>query len=467
MDAMKQISLIPALILTALLAGLAPGQSQQSDITIKLTAEAKQTIALPDFRGAGAAAQFVDVFNKTVFDDIERSGVFNMAPKSFFPLNPPQQESDLRAAPEPPARRGAPVARDCAGRCLSDWAAAPVSASYLGFGYVAEQGGQFVAFGHLFNTAVADLNGARLFRKLYNAELNEEGARQVAHQYASDILAKFGMPSLAGSKIYFVSDRQGKGTKELWVMDFDGANQKRLTSFNSISTMPAISPDGTRLAFTTFAKGQPRLMMYSTVTGRFIPFLNPQASVNGTPSFTPDGKTVLFASSLDGRYTNIYTSDLDGGALRRLTNVRAVEVEPKVNPKNGSDVLFVSGRGGPQQIYMMNIDGADPVRLTTGEGEASNPAWNPNGQHMAFAWTRGYAPGNWNLFIMDVSSRETVQLTHGEGRNENPSWAPDGRHLAFSSNRSRASQIFTMLADGTAVRQLTTQGNNYMPVWVK
>ena len=56
---MKQISLIPALILTALLAGLAPGQSQQSDITIKLTAEAKQTIALPDFRGAGAAAQFV------------------------------------------------------------------------------------------------------------------------------------------------------------------------------------------------------------------------------------------------------------------------------------------------------------------------------------------------------------------------------------------------------------------------
>ena len=182
---------------------------------------------------------------------------------------------------------------------------------------------------------------------------------------------------------------------------------------------------------------------------------------------TPDGKTVLFASSLDGRYTNIYTSDLDGGALRRLTNVRAVEVEPKVNPKNGSDVLFVSGRGGPQQIYMMNIDGANPVRLTTGEGEASNPAWNPNGQHMAFAWTRGYAPGNWNLFIMDVSSRETVQLTHGEGRNENPSWAPDGRHLAFSSNRSRASQIFTMLADGTAVRQLTTQGNNYMPVWVK
>ncbi len=464
---MKQLNFLCGVLLASLLAGLAAGQAQQSDIRILLTGGAKQTIALPDFRGAGAATQFGDVFNQTVFDDIQISGIFTMAPKSFFPLNPPQQESDLRTAPEPPARRGAPAPTDCAGRCLSDWAAAPVSASYLGFGYLAEQNGQLVAFGHLFNTSVADLNGARLFRKLYNGELTADGARQLAHQYAADILAKFGMPTLAGSKIYFVSDRQAKGTKELWVMDFDGSNQKRLTSFNSISTMPAISPDGTRLAFTTFAKGQPRLMMYSTVTGRFIPFLNPQASVNGTPSFTPDGKSVLFASSADGRYTNIYVSDLDGGGLRRLTNVRAVEVEPKVNPKNGRDVLFVSGRGGPQQIYMMNLDGTEPLRLTTGEGEASNPAWNPGGQHMAFAWTRGYAPGNWNLFIMDVSSRETVQLTTGEGRNENPSWAPDGRHLAFSSNRTRSSQIFTMLADGTAVRQLTTQGNNYMPVWVK
>jgi TolB protein len=464
---MKQLLLIPAILLASLLAGPASGQSQQSDIKIMLTGGAKQTIALPDFRGAGAAAQFVDVFNKTVFDDIERSGVFNMAPKSFFPLNPPQQESDLRTAPEPPSRRGAPAAKDCAGRCLSDWAAAPVSASYLGFGYVAEQGGQFVAFGHLFNTAVADLNGARLFRKLYNGELNEEGARQVAHQYAADILAKFGMPTLAGSKIYFVSDRQGKGTKELWVMDFDGANQKRLTVFNSISTMPAVSPDGTRLAFTTFAKGQPRIMMYSTVTNRFLPFLNPQASVNAQASFTPDGKSVLFASTAGSGYMNLYRCNLDGGGLRRISNVRAVEAEPKVNPKNGSDLLVVSGRGGLQQIYMMNLDGANPVRLTNGQGEASNPAWNPNGQHMAFAWTRGYAPGAYNIFVMDVASRETVQLTHGEGRNENPTWAPDGRHLAFSSTRSGRSQIYVMLADGTEVRQLTTQGNNFMPVWVK
>jgi TolB protein len=86
---------------------------------------------------------------------------------------------------------------------------------------------------------------------------------------------------------------------------------------------------------------------------------------------------------------------------------------------------------------------------------------------MAFKWTRGYAPGNWNIFIMDVASRETAQLTQGAGRNENPSWAPDGRHIVFSSNRSGSFQLYSMLVDGTELRQLTRTGNNTMPVWIK
>jgi TolB protein len=115
----------------------------------------------------------------------------------------------------------------------------------------------------------------------------------------------------------------------------------------------------------------------------------------------------------------------------------------------------------------MNIEGTDVVRLTTGEGEAVNPAWHPEGQHIAFAWTRGFEPGNFNIFVMDVATRRVDQLTHGAGRNENPGWAPDGKHIVFSSRKAGRTQIYTMLADGTQVKQLTSQGDNTMPVWSK
>jgi TolB protein len=119
------------------------------------------------------------------------------------------------------------------------------------------------------------------------------------------------------------------------------------------------------------------------------------------------------------------------------------------------------------QIYKMNMDGTNVVRLTSGEGEAVNPAWHPNGQHIAFSWTRGYDPGNYNIFLMDLATGKFNQLTHGAGRNENPNWAPGGTRLVFSSNRSGGTQIWTMLADGTGLHQLTTQGQNEKPVWSK
>jgi TolB protein len=126
--------------------------------------------------------------------------------------------------------------------------------------------------------------------------------------------------------------------------------------------------------------------------------------------------------------------------------------------------LFVSGPGH-QQIYQMSADGTGVQMVTNGQGEAANPSWNPDGQHFAFSWTSGIAKGDFNVFIMDFGSRTYVQLTHNEGRNENPVWGPDSRHLVFASTRSGKSQIYTMLANGTQVTQLTKDGVNVSPVW--
>jgi TolB protein len=441
----------------------------QNRILIELSGNAgKGVIAIPEFRGSGEAQRLMGAFNSTLWSEIEGSGLFRMAPRTSYPLQAPQQPKDIRGgqappAPAPPKRGAPPPVQQPTGMYLSDWAGPPVSANYMAFGYTAAQNGRLVLMGYFYNVTQPDAANAQVFGKIYNGSLDDAGATAVAREFAADIMKQFGMESLAGSKIIFVSTRTG--AKEIWAMDYDGKNQRPVTKYRSISTTPAVSPDGTRLAFTTYARGQPTIEVFSLETLRKLPFFNQNASMNATPSFTPDGKRIVFSSTLAGGYAQIYIADANGSNLDRLTTVRAVEVEPKVNPKTGREIVFVSGRSGPQQIYRMNLEGTDIVRLTTGEGEASNPAWHPDGQHIAFAWTRGFEPGNFNVFVMNVATREYVQLTHGAGRNENPTWAPDGRHLVFASKRGGRTHIYTMLADGTQVKQLTTEGENTMPVW--
>lgn len=456
-------------IVFAGLAAMAALLAQQPDIIGKITGGERPVIAIPDLRGTGEAQNLMATFNRTLWDDVDNSGLFRMAPKSMYPLQLPQQPQDFRPPlpPAAPARRGAPPPQPVRqGPWLTDWSGPPVNANYLAFGYTAVQAGRLVLFGYLFDVTQPDVSGAQVIGKLYFGSADEEGARKVAREFAADIISRFGGTSLAGAKVYFVSDRTG--SKEIWSMDYDGSNQTQITRYNSISVFPTVSPDGRLLAFTSYAKGAPGIFVHSLETNRALRFYNQPASMTATPEFTPDGQHILFSSTAAGvGYPQIFMANLDGTGLRRLTFARSIDVEPRVNPRTGAEVVFVSGRSGPPQIYKMSIEGADVVRLTSGEGEAVNPFWHPDGQHIVFSWTRGYEPGNYNIFIMDIATRQTVQLTHGVGRNENPSWAPDGRHIAFTSNRSGSPQIWTMLADGRELRQLTTRGRNEKPVWGK
>src|ERR1700722_20060611 len=416
-------------------------------------------IAIPDLRGSGDAQKFMAAFNQTLWNDVNGSGLLKMVPKTSYPLTVPQQPSDFDSNSTPGQNLG--------GRAMSDWAGPPASANYLAFGYTAIQNGVFILRGWLFDLSQATPAAAQVIGKNYLGSVDEAGARKTAHEFAADIIARFGGKSLFGTHIYFVHQAAAGAPKEIWAMDWDGGNQRQLTHFNSTSIQPSVSPDGSKIAFTSFAKGTPGIYVFSVEPVRDLRFYNQSASVNSSPSFTPDGKKILYSSSAGG-CCRIFAANLDGSGFKPLTHSTFIDTEPKVNPKTGNDVVFVSGRSGPQQIYHMNIDGGDIERLSEGTGEASNPSWHPDGQLIAFSWTRGFAAGKFNVFTMDVSSRRYVQLTHDEGKNENPSWAPDGVHLAFASTRTGRTQIYTMLGDGSQPPvRLTTQGLNFSPIWGK
>ena len=442
-------------VLSLGVAALIVANAQNMRITI--IREGKPRIAVPDFRGAGDAQKFMGTFNQTLWSDLENSGLFDMAPKTSMPLFVPQQPTDFQSPP--PGSSGG-------GRSMQDWSNPPLKASHLAFGYTAAQGSSLTLMGWVYDLQQSSPATAQLIGNRYVGTADEAGARKVAHEFAADIIAAAGGQPLYNTHIYFTSNRSG--SKEIWVMDGDGGNQRRITGFNNITKFPALSPDGTKVAFTSWAKGRPAIFVFSVDPVRDLRFYNQSASVNTTPSFTPDGKQIVYASSAGTeRCCRIFKANLDGSGYRPISSSSAIEVEPKINPKTGNDIVFVSGRSGPQQIYRMNMDGADVERLTPGNGEASNPSWHPNGQKIAFAWTQGFATGAFNVFIMDVTSRDYVQLTHGEGKNENPTWSPDGTHIVFASTRSGRSQIYSMTADGKNVRQLTTAGENFTPEWGK
>ena len=153
----------------------------------------KPVIAVPDFRGAGAAQANMAVFNQTLFSQLQDSATFKMAPKTVYPLRVPQQPTDFRE----------PVNGQSQGAWLTDWSGPPVNANYLAFGYTAVQGNTLVLYGWLYNVALPTTQGAQLLGKIYTGALDDAGAKKVAEEFAADILKQFGGISLMGTKDLF------------------------------------------------------------------------------------------------------------------------------------------------------------------------------------------------------------------------------------------------------------------------
>jgi TolB protein len=405
----------------------------------------KIRLAAPDFKSVTTdtgTQNLAMTFNVTFYNDLQNAGIFDMVSRSFYPLSVPGAPQEVH---------------------LSDWGSPPPNASMLAFGNLGVTGGFLNVQGWLYDTK--NSQSPQVLGKQYREQANDENARVIAHRFADEIIFRLGggVPGIAESKLYFVSARSG--SKEIWQMDYDGANQKQLTHLGSIALSPHVSPDGTRVAFSGVTKEGWQILMYSLDLSRLVNFPH-FGGDNYSPAWSSDGQNIALSSSRTGN-TEIYAVSSTGGNLRRLTEHKGPDVSPTWNPKTNAQIAWVSGRTGLPQIYTMASDGTNVVRVTD-QGYAVSPSWSPNGQFLAFAWVRHYGPGEpgaSDIYIMDIASKQWAQLTHDGGRNDFPSWSPDGRHIVFQSNRTGKTQIWTMLADGSETRQLTTSGDNSQPNW--
>jgi TolB protein len=402
-------------------------------------------IAVPEFKSASQDprnSELLRTFNDTLWNDLSNAGIFDMVSKSFYPLGQIGAPGDVK---------------------FDSWGQAPVNAAMLVFGNLGANANNLVVQGWLED--VKNPNSPPVLAKQYTDSATTQQARVIAHKFADEIIFRLGggINGIAETQIYYVSTRSGH--KEIWAMDYDGANQHPVTTLGTISLSPHISPDGSRLAFSSFNGSAWEIRMFSFDLNRMVSFPR-YGRTNLSPAWSPDGSRLAFSSSRSGT-PEIYVVDQSGGNLHRLTNSGTTNVSPTWNRKTGAEIAWVSRHGDLPKIFTMSADGTNVQQLTD-QGYAVSPSWSPNGQFLVFSWMRHYgpgAPGSQDIYLMDVTNKQWVQLTHDGGRNDFPCWSPDNRHVVFQSNRSGSLQIWSMLADGSNQKQLTTSGTNSEPDW--
>lgn len=301
------------------------------------------------------------------------------------------------------------------------------------------------------------VTGLRLTSKEYLG--NEELLRRMVHTFADQIVSQYtGERGIARTRIAFVSDRTGR--KELFVMDYDGQNVKRLTADRSICMSPAWSPDGRVLAYVSYRERNPDLYGLDMETGRRWKISGGEG-LNISPAWSPDGTRLAVALSKDGG-AEIFTMTPEGADLERLTYGIADNVSPAWSP-NGREIVFNSGRGGTPQLYVMNADGSDVRRVTFEGNYNASPHWSPRGDRIVFVTQ---VQGRFKIATINPDGSDFRLLTDGPGSDENPMWSPSGRQIVFSSSRGGKAGIYIMNADGTEIERLTPgDASATSPAW--
>jgi len=317
----------------------------------------------------------------------------------------------------------------------------------------------------LFNV----VSGQSAFGKQYSGAV--ANPRLYAHTIADEIhQQQRALRGVARTKLTFNSDRDGermagtvenRGAKEIYIADYDGANQRRVTVGFSLNITSVWSPDGRSIAYSSYRRGLPNIFVSHIFEGTPPQELTREAGNNFTPSWSPDGTRIAFSTTRDGN-PEIYVMNRDGSNLRRLTNHPSNDITPTWSPTS-TQIAFTSNRSGDPRIYIMGADGLGVQPLTSVYSD--RPTWSPAPfNEIAYAARTG--TGN-DVMVLDLATRTVKQITFSEGTNESPSFAPNGRHLAFMSTRAGKAQIFTIARDGRNLRQVTRLGNNFQPDWSK
>ena len=286
--------------------------------------------------------------------------------------------------------------------------------------------------------------------------------RRAAHKCSGlAYTAITGAPGMFDTQIAYVAESGvGDGRmRRIAVMDSDGHNHRYVTDGGAMVLTPDLAPNGSQIAFVSFADGKPNVRLLQLESGRDRPLISSDA-ISFAPRFSPDGSRIAF-SMMTGPNSDIYIVGSGGGPAQRLTTSPGVDTGPSFSP-DGSRIVFESDRGGSQQLYVMNADGSGQRRISFGGGWYGAPEWSPDREWIAFT-RRGQDGRRIGIVKPDGTGERT--LTNGPG-DEGASWAASSRELIFQRiGAGGRSTLYRVALDGSEPRQMTIPQDGSDPDW--
>ncbi|MES2014943.1 MAG: Tol-Pal system beta propeller repeat protein TolB [Pseudomonadota bacterium] len=194
-----------------------------------------------------------------------------------------------------------------------------------------------------------------------------------------------------------------------------GAQPRIIVNEKGSNSAPTWSPDGTKLAMALSKDGHTQVYSVN-VDGSNLRRLSDSNGIDTEPHFSADGQEIYFTSDRSGG-PQVYKMSSAGGAAQRVTFNGSYNISPRVS-SDGKTLAWISQRDGGFSLYAMNLANGQELRLAE---NASEPSFSPNGKYIMYATKAG---GRTSLAVVSVDGRIKTRLSTQAGNIREPSWGP-------------------------------------------